>query len=52
MRGEYGRGAELVAGLLATGRLTAAVPALAPVDREAVRVAADDLLASVDRVLA
>ncbi|MEV5731307.1 hypothetical protein AB0N50_36955 [Streptomyces pharetrae] len=52
VRGDHGRAADLVAGLLTTGWLTAAVPALALVDREALRVAADDLLASLGRVLA
>ncbi|MFI2511305.1 helix-turn-helix domain-containing protein [Streptomyces sp. NPDC018972] len=52
VRGDHGQAADLVAGLLATGWLTAAVPALALVDREALRVAADDLLASLGRVLA
>ncbi|MER5296519.1 hypothetical protein ABT382_31355 [Streptomyces pharetrae] len=52
VRGDHGRAADLVAGRLTTGRLTAAVPALALVDREALRVAADDLLASLGRVLA
>jgi hypothetical protein len=52
VRGDHGRAADLVAGLLTTGWLTAAVPALAVVDREALRVAADDLLASLGRVLA
>ncbi|WP_031174221.1 hypothetical protein [Streptomyces durhamensis] len=37
VRGDHGRPADLVAGLLAAGRLTAAVPALALVDREALR---------------
>jgi hypothetical protein len=50
-RGDHERAADLVAGLLTTDWLTAAVPALAPIDREALRVAADDLLASLGRVL-
>ncbi|MEV4191425.1 hypothetical protein [Streptomyces toxytricini] len=52
VRGDHGQAADLVAGLLTTGRLTAAAPALALVDREALLVAADDLLASLGRLLA